>query len=131
MNMTQVTWEYIEGVPALINLTNMMEVALIEALPKARPSKTAGWDWRGFYVDNAFFYGVRYRQSLTLVFENNKGTNPTYKRHLDLQAMHFFSLTKDEQFERLVEFVRHAYMDAPQAGPNTGTPQEAQDAPTG
>jgi hypothetical protein len=37
----------------------------------------------------------------------------------------------DEQFERLVEFVRHAYMDATQAGPITGTPQEAQDAPTG
>jgi hypothetical protein len=131
MNMTQVTWEYIEGVPALINLTNMMEAALAEVQPQARLSKTAGWDWRGFYVDSTFFYAVYYSRPLTIVFENDQGNNPTYKRYFDLQAVHFFSLTKDEQFEQLVEFVRQAYEGAPQAGPNAGTSQEAQDASAG
>jgi hypothetical protein len=38
--------------------------------------------------------------------------SPKYKRDLDLQHEGFFSLDKDEQFERLVEFLRQANEEA-------------------
>ena len=41
------------------------------------------------------------------------GTNPTYKRDLDLEKEHFFSLSKDEQFESLIGFLKEAYQNVP------------------
>jgi hypothetical protein len=112
MSMTKVTWNYIEGVPALLFLTQMMEVSITEAGNHSRFRRTAGWSWRGFYMGE-FFYGLRYEQPLSIVFENNLGTNPTYRRVLSLEEIHFFSLTKDQQFETLIMFLKAAYNDAP------------------
>lgn len=72
---------------------------------------TAGWDWRGFNIDG-YFYGIRPARPLLVVYESNMGNSPTYKRQLDLADVRFFSMNKDEQFERIVEFLRQANVEA-------------------
>jgi len=58
------------------------------------------------------WFGVRYHDPLVVVFEDNRGYNPvTYRRDLDLEKQHFFSLNKDEQFELLVTFLKRAWED--------------------
>jgi hypothetical protein len=107
--MKKVPWEYIDGVPALVGLTDMMEAAITEVLPDASFKRTAGWSWRGFYLHDDYWVGLRYHEPLLIVFEDNKGNAPvTYKQDLDLRREHFFSLDKDEQFERLVAFLQRA-----------------------
>jgi hypothetical protein len=108
MNLQKVSWEYTPGIVSLLNLTTMMEVAVREALPKAVLRRSAGWSWRGFFLDNAFFFGIRYEHPLTIAFENNMGNNPTAKSELDLEKAHFLALTKDEQFELISKFVEQA-----------------------
>ncbi|MHA1401979.1 MAG: PD-(D/E)XK nuclease family protein [Candidatus Heimdallarchaeaceae archaeon] len=49
MSVKKVTWEYMNGVPALKNLMNMIEVA-IESTSLKIASKSAGWDWMGYYI---------------------------------------------------------------------------------
>jgi hypothetical protein len=50
---------------------------------------------------------------LVVVFENNRGYDPvTHKVDLDLEQEHFFSLTKDQQLECLVAFIRQATKSA-------------------
>ena len=110
MSMEKVPQEYIEGVPGLVNLTKMMEVSITESMPNANYRRTAGWDWRGFNIDG-YFYGIRPARPLLVVYESNMGNSPTYKRHLDLGSKGFFSMSKDEQFECLVEFLRQASED--------------------
>ncbi len=112
MNMEKVSWEYMEGVPALLKLTKMMEASIAEAMPGVKYKRAAGWDWRGFNIDGGYFFGVRHQKPLLVVFENKLGTNPTYKRDFALEDAHFFSLSKDEQFESLVGFLRRASEEA-------------------
>jgi hypothetical protein len=114
MSVKQVTWEYIQGVPALIALTTMMEVALVEAMPNVKLGRTAGWTWRGFNLNGGSYWcGIRYNQPLLVVFENNGGNNPTYKCDLDLNGFHFFSLTQTEQLECLINFFKDSNSNSP------------------
>ncbi len=106
MSMEKVSWEYIEGIPSLLKLTKMMEASITEAMPGVSHKRTAGWGWRGFNIDGDSFYGVRHENPLFVVFEQKSGSSLTFKRDLALEDMHFFSLSKDEQFECLVEFLR-------------------------
>jgi hypothetical protein len=119
MNLKKVTWEYIQGVPSLINLTNMMETAVQEVMSTVALRRTAGWSWRGFYLDNAYFFGIRYEHPLTVTFENNFGNNPTVTRQLDLEDSHFFSLSREEQFESLINFLQTASREVPKGGVST------------
>jgi hypothetical protein len=108
MSMKQVRWEYITGVPALLSLTDMMEAAIAVVMPDSGLKRTAGWSWRGFYLYEEYFFGMRYAEPLTVVFEDNRGNSPNFKQSLDLADVHFFSLSKDEQFERIVAFLQGA-----------------------
>jgi len=112
MSLNQVTWEYIRGMEALLNLTTMLEAAIREAMPGSELRLSFGWNWRGFFAGDVWC-GVRHDRPLVVAFENKGGTNPTYKRDLDLDKAHFFCLSKDEQFETLVDFVRQAGADLP------------------
>ena len=121
MSMKRVGWEYIKGIPALLNLTDMIETAITEVMPGAKLTRTAGWNWRGFYLPDNYWFGVRYVQPLVVTFENNRGYTPvTYKCDLNLEGRHFFSLNKDEQFECLVEFLRQASESAPEVSQDVG-----------
>lgn len=105
MSLQKVGWEYEKGVASLIGLTTMMEAAISEVFTEEKMQRTAGWSWRGFFLGQKYFFGVRFENQTVIVFENNLGSKPDYKMGLDFQTEHFFSLDSGEQFERLVEFL--------------------------
>jgi hypothetical protein len=109
MSMLNVMPDYQFGIPALNNLMKMLSAALVESAPGVKLKYTGGWNWRGYQVERKYFCGVRYDRHLVVVFENNKGNSPTYKQDFDLVRSGFLNLNKDEQFERLIQFLREAY----------------------
>ena len=113
MSMEKITWEYIEGIPAMVNLAIMLERAIAEALPEEEFRRTAGWNWIGYYMgeETDIWFGVRYQDPLKIIFENNRGINPTFQRELLLLEVHFFSLTAGEQLECLIEFARNSFQE--------------------
>lgn len=131
MSIRKVGWEYINGIPALTNLMNMVQVA-IESLSLPTHQRTAGWDWKGFYLlDNEHYCGIYFDRPLTLVLDVTKErydlemlAEPQYPIEetqrsilflLDLEATHFFSLNKDEQLELITTFLRASLEDAEKA----------------
>ena len=76
MSLKRVGWEYIAGVPGLIDLTDMLWAAIEEAIPDCQLRATSGWGWRGVYVDQDWYCGIRYNLHQTVVFENNQGQQP-------------------------------------------------------
>ena len=106
--MEKVTWEYIRGVPAMFNLINMIGTAISEVFPESSTRKTVGASWAGYYAEGIFI-GMRYPEPVLIVFENNTGTNPTFKRDLYLEKAHFFSLSAGEQLECLIEFIKVSF----------------------
>jgi hypothetical protein len=121
MSMERVSWEYMEGIPAMIKLANMLYTAIAEALPEERVRRTAGWNWMGYYAgdNNSFFIGFRYQDPLKVVFENNGGTNATFGRELSLLNSHFFALSAGQQLECLINFVRQAKIEYLKEYPGT------------
>jgi hypothetical protein len=127
MKLKRVSWEYIQGVPALLELRNLLEAAKNEVMPKAYLKKTQGWSWVGLYIDRNFFFGVRYDKPLIVVYENNYGNNPTSKNLLDLEEKHFFSLNADEQLTVLIQFLKQATKEV-KRGNEEVVPPEKEDA---
>jgi len=130
MSMQKVGWEYIKGVPALVNLMNMIEVAM-RSTSLSIYAKSAGWEWKCFYLNNKdYFCGVYYSDPLSLVFELQFEAKPSQEilatsgyRYdktpggkiyfaLDLEAVHFFALNKDEQLETISTFLNKVYATA-------------------
>jgi len=127
MSIQKVGWEYINGMPAMNNLIDMIDVA-IQAL-SVKYWKSARWAHKGFYVeDNKLWCGIHYNNPLVITFEMNKRKfnsklikAPSYemrggKEHiwfrLPLEDRHFFSLNKDEQLEEITKFVKTTYIEA-------------------
>jgi len=128
MSIQKVGGEYVNGVSAMNNLINMIDVA-IQAL-SIKKKKSARWAHKGFYVeDNKLWCGIHYNNPLVMTFEmigknkfNAKLVNkPSYevvewkKRiwfRLPLEGIHFFSLDKDKQLEVITKFVKTAYAEA-------------------
>ena len=50
MNMERISLEFIKGVPAFRNLTNMLKLAVEKAYPELNVRRTIGWDWVGYYL---------------------------------------------------------------------------------
>ncbi len=129
MSLQRVGWEYINGVPALNNLVTMLEVA-IQGASVSIYSKSAGWDYKGFWLDDKKFISVIYYDNpLVITFEiadktkydKDFLTEPSYELRegrerlwfrLPLEDIHFFSLDKDRQLEEITNFVKTAYSDA-------------------
>jgi hypothetical protein len=129
MSLQKVSWEYINGVPALINLINMIEVA-IQGAHIPIHGKSPGWDFKGFWLkDKEYFCGVYTTNPLVITFEltdKNKFHKELLEQtsyelregkerlwfRLPLEKIHFFSLDKDEQLEKITEFVKIAYTEA-------------------
>ncbi len=129
MSIQKVGWEYINGVPAFNNLITMIELA-IQGIPLRIHQKSAGWDFKGFYVESTEFWcGIYYDNPsvVTLELIDKKKFNvdlveePSYEVRegrerlwfrLPLEEIHFFSLDKDEQLEEITKFVKKAYADA-------------------
>jgi hypothetical protein len=132
MTLQKVSWEYIKGVPAMISLINMIEVAIEGAgvdLYKTYP-KSAGWDFKGFNLHNREYWcGIYFNNPLIVTFElldknkfdKTKISQPTYRLQegkerlwfrLPLEEILFFSLDKDQQLDKLTEFTRTCYNEA-------------------
>lgn len=106
MSIQKISWEYINGTQAFKNFINMLEVAIQSASLRIY-KKSAGWDWMGFYVENKKeFFGVYYDSPLLLKFEVYDGKKTTSTSILNLEAIHFFSLDKDEQLNQLTQFIK-------------------------
>ncbi|MBI9045157.1 MAG: hypothetical protein JEZ06_11775 [Anaerolineaceae bacterium] len=90
MSMEKVTWEFIEGIPAMVNLMNMLAAAISEFDPEIGVKKSMGGSWGGYYLGGEIFIGFRYANHIIIPFENNSGTKPSYTRELDLEKVHFF-----------------------------------------
>jgi len=112
MSMEKIKWEYIEGVPALVNLTNMIGTAISEALPNEKTRRIASWNWIGYYIGEGtdLWVGIRYNDPLNVIFENNTGNSPTYERNLPLLKLYFFSLTSGEQLESFINFIKNSHV---------------------
>jgi hypothetical protein len=111
MGVQKVSWEYENGIKSMLVLTNLLETAVSESWPESSIRHTAGWSWRGLYVDD-YFVGIRFDEPTLLVFENDMAKNPSYKANLDLRDAHFHSLDAGEQLETLVEFLRASRIEA-------------------
>lgn len=106
MSVQKVTWEYIKGVTAFKDLINMLGVA-IEAAGLTIYQKTAGWEWMGYYIeDNNNFLGVYYDTPLFISFGTTINGKWKTVHTLDFEQIHFFSLNKDEQFEKITNFIK-------------------------
>ena len=105
MSLQRIKWEFESGVGSLIDLTTMLEAGIGELLNNLKIKRTAGWSWRGFYLDDTYFLGIRYENAVVISFEDNLGTNPDLKMDLDLKSEHFFSLDSGEQFECILNFI--------------------------
>ncbi len=134
MSMQKVGWEYINGVAALNNLVNMIEVAINASDIRFYPGypRAAGWDFKGFWMgDKQFWCGIHYNNPLVITFElvdkqnfNQKQVTTTNYElregkerlwfRLPLEDIHFFSLDKDKQVEAITNFVKTAYKEAQQ-----------------
>jgi len=108
MKQKRVSWEYIQGIPALLDFRNLLEVVKNEVMPTKHLKRTQGWSRVGLYIDRHYFFGVRYAKPLTLVYENNFGNYPTSTASMNLEDKHFFSLNADEQLNVLVDFLKSA-----------------------
>jgi len=124
MKLKKVSWEYIQGIPALLELRNMLEAAKNEIMPKLHLKRTQGWSWVGLYIDRNFFFGVRYDKPLIVVHENNFGNNPTSMTSLDLEEKHFFSLTADDQLTVLIEFLKQASKEVKRGKAENAPPEK-------
>ena len=112
MGVQKVRWEYENGIKSMLVLTDLLETAVSELWPESGMKRTAGWNWRGLYIDDKYFIGVRFDEPTLLVFENDMARNPSYKADLDFHDAHFHSLDAGEQLETLVEFLRASRIEA-------------------
>lgn len=130
MTMQRVGWEYINGVPALNSLIEMIEAALQNASIPIK--KSPGWEFKGFNLqDMQFWCGIFYDDPLAVVFEiqNKRGfdsglieetgypmreTKTQIWFRFDLEARHFFSLDREQQLNELTDFMKRAYSDVQQ-----------------
>jgi hypothetical protein len=132
MSLQKVGWEYINGMPQMLNMMSMIEAAIEGAGIKLYPSypRAVALEWRGFYLgSNSLLCGIYYSDPLRIFLELEDKKNwdknllptPTYPIHenskvyrfyLALEDYHFFSLNKDEQLALITKFVKTAYEEA-------------------
>lgn len=130
LSTEKVKWEYIDGIPAFFNLIQMCENGLTEkGFEDLKYS--AGQEWYGIKFDNNdFWVGIVYDNHLEILLDaekkeynynlnvrskelsyefDNEDNRPHY--WLNLEKIHFFSLNKDEQQEKITTFIKECYAD--------------------
>jgi hypothetical protein len=109
MSYSQISGEYSDGITAMNNLTHMLRAAISEAFPKAKIKVSGGFGWRGYGVAPCYFCGIRFEAPHLLVCEYYPKNGVPFKRNLNLANENFFALSKNEQFEQIVQFLRETY----------------------
>jgi hypothetical protein len=127
MAIQKISWEYSNGIRAFLNLVDMIGVA-IEELGIKTYSKSAGWEWKGYYLENKDeFCGIYYVEPdsvYTFIYAPNlkphdknfpyayyEEDNGVYFE-LSLEDTHFFALQKDEQLDILKQFISTCHTEA-------------------
>lgn len=128
MAIQKVSWEYINGIRAFIHLIDMLGAA-IEELGIKIYSKSAGWDWKGYYLENKDqFCGIDYNEPDSAYYQliNTSKYNLPHKDfpypfdkdgdglnfELSFEDSHFFALQKDEQLDILKKFISTCHIEA-------------------
>ena len=127
MAIQKISWEYSNGVRAFLNLVDMIGVA-IEELGIKIYSKSAGWEWRGYYLENKDEFCGIYCDEPDSVYififapnlkPNDKNFPYAYYEEdngvyfeLSLEDSHFFALQKDQQLDKLKEFISTCHTEA-------------------
>jgi hypothetical protein len=114
MSLQKVTWEYINGVRAFKNLINMIEVAINASNIKIyQRHGRAAMTWMGFYIEsNKILCYVEYDNPLVLKLDAYGERKAIFTSMLNLESVHFFSLDKDEQLEKIRQFIKEKYKEA-------------------
>ena len=133
MTIQKVGWEYINGIPAMLNLVEMISAAL-DQLETGGRKKSIGEEWSGFYLDNKQYWcGVYYQTPTKLLFQlrgkdkfdKNAVAQPSfppledydngYQFFLDLEdeKTHFFSRDVAGQMGLVNDFVKKCYEESP------------------
>ena len=128
MSIQKIGFEYIKGVPEMINLMNMIEFAIQNAgisLYKYSP-RAAALEWRGFYLEtNNNLCGMFYSEPTEIFYQiidkkdyDTKKITPTYHMteerksiwfHLDLEEYYFFSLDREKQVDVITDFIKTSF----------------------
>lgn len=125
--MKEISWQLQDGIADLINLVDVISEALAASNINIS-RKSAGWDWRGYYIEEKFFVGIYFNQPNLIIFNSevelaeNRTKEPTlghYEGHgtgwqnelnLYSEEVHFFSRTKNSQLECLEKFLKESYV---------------------
>ena len=68
--MKEISWQLKDGITGLINLIDVISEALA-ATNINKIKKSAGWDWRGYYIEEKFFVGIYFNQPNLIIFNLN------------------------------------------------------------
>ena len=132
MSVQKITWEYINGMPAMLNMANMIEVAIESSgVPQYKGSpRVAALEWRGYYLGSSeILCCIVFNDPLNLhiqlvdkqKFDKSKVPSPSYPVRedkksmwisLSLEQIYFFSLDKDKQLALITNFVKTGYQEA-------------------
>jgi hypothetical protein len=133
MTMDRVTWELKNGVRAARNLIDMLREVLLGVVG-SKITKTTGWEWVGFYIqDKKAWLGIYWESPTLLRFstenitfsleraadigygqvEEHKwtpdGRRWFYEIDLESEEEHFFARSRANQMLRLEAFVRKGF----------------------
>jgi len=130
MSIEKIDWEYIKGVPSLVNLLKMIEFG-IENLKLKIDNRAQGNTYIGRYFDGVQYWcGIWFDTPLILRFEmedKNKFDPGLFKErtydgvwddgkvlyfNFELEKIYFFSLDKDKQQEAISKFISTCYKEA-------------------
>ena len=133
MSVERVGWEYIKGVPEMLNLMNMIEfsiqnagITLYDRYPRA-----VALEWRGFYLEtNNYLCGIYFSEPTEIFLQvvNKKDHDatkikPTYNMteerksiwfFLQLEDHYFFSLDREKQVSLISDFIKTSFGEAKQ-----------------
>jgi hypothetical protein len=74
---------------------------------------TAGKYQSGFIIDSSFFLGIFHDAPLMVIYANELGIKPTFRKILDLERAQFRDLSKEGQYGLIVGFLREAIAAVP------------------
>jgi len=127
MAIQRVGWEYTNGIRAFANLINMIGAAIDELGIKIY-SKSVGWDYKGYYLEDkkelcaiwysdpdSIYYFINFTnykpQDKNFMYPFYEEDNGTYFE-LSLEDIHFFALQKDKQLDILKKFISTCHSEA-------------------
>jgi hypothetical protein len=134
MSIQKVGWEYIKGIPEMLNLMSMIEFCIENAGIKLYQQypRAVALEWRGFYLESNNYLCCVYYSDPTIILlqivnkeghDKSKVINPSYtveedKKsiwfYLPLEEFYFFSLEKEKQIEVITNFIKKSFKEAKQ-----------------